>query len=395
VCIFRPAGVHLLREGYKRCLPHGPVMRFESRTSIEIRSSVKARQAHEQLDMRWPKMLMAIGFTAGLIVSPVNAASAVSDAGPQPGAEASLGSRVESATPAPLFASPTRMDRIGRILVPVTVNGHGPFRMLVDTGAAQSTLSPHMVQELRLEPHPTQMVRVNGITGTADLPAVSVERMQCGEFVVEHAQMPVILAPIMADADGILGIAGLQSERLVVDFQHDRVSLEKGRAVLTDFYRVPAKRLHGGLFSVPVRIGGVKATAIIDTGSERTLGNVALRNALNAKRPDLVPHQTDVYGATTDVSTGEMLLTPSIMMGPVVLANVTVVYGDFHIFEVWELEDRPAIIIGMDVLGTSRAFAIDFARSEVYFKGFHQGPLEINHGLTSRGRFGDPAVAAN
>jgi predicted aspartyl protease len=295
-----------------------------------------------------------------------------------------LGSRLEPPpAPATLFASPTRMDRIGRILVPVSINGRGPFRMLVDTGAAQSTLSPALARELGLEAGQTKMIRVNGITGTADLPAVVIDRLQCGEFVVENVQVPVVLAPIMADADGILGLAGLQRERLVVDFQRDRVSLEKSRAVLTDFYKVSAKRLSGGLFSVPVRIGGVKATAIIDTGSQRTLGNVALRDALNAKHPDLVSHLTDVYGATTEVSTGEMLLTPSISMGEVTMANVTVVYGDFHIFEVWELQAQPAIIIGMDVLGTSRAFVIDFARSEVYFKGFHQGPREINHGLTS------------
>src|SRR4051794_24400118 len=239
------------------------------------------------------------------------------------------------------------------------------------------------------------MIRVNEITGTADLPAVSVDRMQCGEFVVENVQVPVVLAPIMADADGILGIAGLQRERLVVDFQRDRVSLEKSRAVLTDFYRVSAKRLSGGLFSIPVRIGGVRATAVIDTGSQRTLGNVALRDALNAKHPDLVSHLIDVYGATTEVSSGEMLLTPAISMGEITMANVTVVYGDFHIFEVWAMQAQPAIIIGMDVLGTSRAFVIDFARSEVYFKGFHEGPREINHGLTSDALVPAAVFAAN
>jgi len=311
----------------------------------------------------------------------------------QPGLGSRLAAPPETAT---LFASPTRMDRIGRILVPVSINGRGPFRMLVDTGAAQSTLSPALAHELGLDSGQSpKMIRVNGITGTADLPSVSIGRLQCGEFVIENVQVPVVLAPIMADADGILGLAGLQRERLVVDFQRDRVSLEKSRAVLNDYYRVSAKRLSGGLFSVPVRIGGVKATAIIDTGSQRTLGNVALRDALNAKHPDLVSHLTDVYGATTEVSSGEMLLTPAISMGEVTMANVTVVYGDFHIFEVWDMQTQPAIIIGMDVLGTSRAFVIDFARSEVYFKGFHEGPREITHGLTSTALATGEVFAAN
>ncbi|MFL6618280.1 MAG: hypothetical protein ACJ8MH_06740, partial [Povalibacter sp.] len=33
-----------------------------------------------------------------------------------------------------LFAAPTRADRIGRIMAPVTINGRGPFRLIVDTG---------------------------------------------------------------------------------------------------------------------------------------------------------------------------------------------------------------------------------------------------------------------
>jgi len=344
--------------------------------------------------MRWSQTLVAAAcVVVSCTLAHVESAAALVDSVPEASA---LGSRVEPPIEAEtLFASPTRMDRIGRIVVPVSINGRGPFRMLVDTGAAQSTLSPELARELGLVSGQTQLIRVNGITGTADLPAVAVERLQCGEFVLQNVQLPVVLAPIMADADGILGLAGLRNERLVVDFQRDRVSLEKSRAVLTDFFRVSAKRLSGGLFSVPVRIGGVKATAIIDTGSQRTLGNLALRDALNAKHPDLVSHQTDVYGATTDVSSGEMLLTPSISMGDVTMANVTVVYGDFHIFEVWELQARPAIIVGMDVLGTSRAFVIDFARSEVYFKGFNQGPLEIRHGLTSTRLAPGAALAAN
>jgi hypothetical protein len=45
------------------------------------------------------------------------------------------------------------------------------------------------------------------------------------------------------------------------------------------------------------------------------------------------------------------------------------VYGDFHIFKVWDMQDKPAMIIGMDILGTVDALTIDFQRQEVYFAG--------------------------
>src|SRR5688572_17412347 len=49
-----------------------------------------------------------------------------------------------STTAEPLFASPTRIDRIGRIVAPVYINGQGPFRLVVDTGASHSTVSPQL-----------------------------------------------------------------------------------------------------------------------------------------------------------------------------------------------------------------------------------------------------------
>lgn len=37
-----------------------------------------------------------------------------------------------SSEPEPLYASPTRLDRIGRVVAPVMINGRGPFRLVVD-----------------------------------------------------------------------------------------------------------------------------------------------------------------------------------------------------------------------------------------------------------------------
>jgi predicted aspartyl protease len=313
-----------------------------------------------------------------LAAVPLQVSAAPADVASGSGPEAGLDPLLDPE----LFASPTRADHIGRILVPVLINGRGPFRMVVDTGASQSTISPRAAGLLGLTSVNQPSVRVNGITGTAELPSVAVDRLQCGDFVLEHVMLPVVWAPVMSNADGILGVGGLTKHRLLVDFQHNRVSLAGTRSALPDFLRVPAKRLDGGLFTVAARIGGVKVTAIIDTGSQRTLGNLALRDALLANhRHDAKPEMTTVYGATTDVSTGEMALAPPISLGTVTIDSVTVVYGDFHIFEVWNLATSPAVIIGMDVLGTVRALAIDFARSELYFKSIENGP-NVSHGMS-------------
>jgi predicted aspartyl protease len=277
--------------------------------------------------------------------------------------------------PAPdvtVFASPTRLDQIGRVLAPVMVNGQGPFRFIVDTGASQSTISPRLAQTLGVDQTAERPMRVNGITGTADVPSVTIHRLQAGDLIIEEARIPVIWAPLMADADGILGVAGLKNEYLLVDFRNNRVKISRSRASATPmgFSRVDGKRLGDGLLTVVAHIGGVRVQAVIDTGSERTIGNTALRDALNGwRRGASLREVTRVYGATTEVAAGEMEIAPTIDLGTVRIANVTIVYGNFHIFEVWGLQSTPALIIGMDVLGTVRALGIDFQRGEIYFDG--------------------------
>jgi len=278
-----------------------------------------------------------------------------------------------------LFASPTRFDHAGRIVAPVMIDGKGPFRFIIDTGASSSTISPQLAATLGLTPtaltatgqmtSQTTMI-VNGITGTQAVPAVSIGRLEAGDLVLQQMQLPVIWAPLMAGADGILGIAGFRQESLFVDFRRNRVVISRSMraANRVGFDKVPATVLEGGLMAVKGRVGGIAVTAIIDTGSERSLGNAALQSALYAKRDSGNAEMTAVYGATPDIASGQIRLVPTITLGPVNLANVTVVFGDFHIFQVWDLLQHPAVIIGMDVLGTVDSLGIDYRRSEIYFE---------------------------
>jgi hypothetical protein len=51
-----------------------------------------------------------------------------------------------------------------------------------------------------------------------------------------------------------------------------------------------------------------------------------------------------------------------------------VTFGDFHVFKVWSLLDEPALVIGMDVLGTLSEFSIDYPRREFQLKVDHRLP---------------------
>jgi predicted aspartyl protease len=274
--------------------------------------------------------------------------------------------------PGPMFATPTKLDRIGRIVAPVMINGKGPFRMVVDTGASRTTVSPELVKLLGLETEPGKTILLNGVTGAAEVPVVVLERLQAGDFVIESADTPIVRAPIMAGADGILGVAGFTTERIIVDFKRDRIEISRSRPrerFGMQLTTVPAKRVTGGLLAIDAQVGIVRTKIIIDTGGERTLGNLALRDALlkrkRKKALDSDILKTSIYGATMDERQGEVGYAPTIKIGDMSLTDVSVVYGDFHVFKVWGLEERPTLLLGMDVLGVLDQLVIDYRRQEL------------------------------
>ena len=295
--------------------------------------------------------------------SPAAALDTVLPAAVEPESIAPLGSD------ALLFASPTTRDHIGRVVVPVMVNGRGPFRFIVDTGANHSTISPGLARELGLTPAEAPSIILDGITGSAQVSFVRIDRLQAGELTMESTAVPVVWAPVMAGAEGILGAAGITEKSLVIDFQRNRVTISHGvdAALRANSMKIHAVRLAGGLMTLETRIGGVPVRAVIDTGAERTLGNLALRNALRARRTHgVLATMTSVYGATEDVERGEIQIVPPIVIDSLRITDVAMVFGEFHIFKVWGMQDQRAMIIGMDVLGTVASLSIDFKNQDVY-----------------------------
>lgn len=281
-----------------------------------------------------------------------------------------------------LLACPTTRDYVGRVVAQVMIDGKGPFRFIIDTGANQSTIAPRLAAVLGLIPSTRRPIRVAGVTGTAIVPSVSIESLRAGALDITDTRFPVIWSPIMAGADGILGAAGLDEDTLIVDFRHNTVQIRRAsRSGLREGYaRLDATRLQGGLLSVPGEVGDVRVTAIIDTGSPQTLGNMALYRILySSARARGKGVSTSVYGATRQVRLGEVHLTPTIDLGSIRIGKPLLVFGDFPIFATWGLTRHPAIILGMDVLGTVRAFSIDFryaelnlAAPQVYYADAHE-----------------------
>ena len=77
---------------------------------------------------------------------------------------------------------------------------------------------------------------------------------------------------------------------------------------------------------------------------------------------------TVVIGITEDIQTAALVRIPSITAGQMIVRNAPVRFTDLHIFDHWKLTSQPALLIGMDVLGTLDTLVIDYSRSELQLR---------------------------
>ena len=266
--------------------------------------------------------------------------------------------------PEPRFVAPTRRDRIGRIWVPVLINGRGPFRLVLDTGASDSAITEPVALALGLEPDPSHTVLVRGVAGSAVVPTVRVDFLTVGDLEVTSVKLPIV-ADALGGAEGVLGTGGFSDKRIDIDFLHDRVSIARSheqRAPL-GFVTLPLERAGPGLLMVRGTVDQVKVHVVIDTGAERSIGNEALRRALVSRHAQGTPDK--IYDVTTHVQGGEMFESPPIMLGKIEIRGARITYGEVRIFEHWHLTHEPALLVGMDALGLLEVLVIDYRRREL------------------------------
>lgn len=266
--------------------------------------------------------------------------------------------------PEPRFVAPTRRDKIGRIWAPVMINGRGPFRLVLDTGANRSAVNAQVAEAIGIAPDPTQPVLLRGVTGIVAVPTIRVDAFSVGDVIVTPAILPIVV-DALGGADGVLGTEGFSDKRVYIDFRHDLITVTHSRATRAppDFISVPLERSGAGLLTVSVHVGGVRVHAIIDTGGEATIGNDALRQSVMRRRANGTRSAvTDVTNATQDA---ESFPSPLIELGSLQVQGARITYGDMRIFEHWHLTKEPVLLIGMDVLGLLDVFIIDYRRHEL------------------------------
>jgi predicted aspartyl protease len=291
---------------------------------------------------------------------------AVSLSGPTTGSL--LPDVVDADQSAPLYAIPTLRDQVGRIVAAVMINGRGPFRFMLDTGSNRTVLAQSMLAKLSLAADPDASISVVGVAGSQIAASVHIDSLDAGAMHFRDVDLALLSGPVLYGLDGILGMEGFDGLKVSADFVRNLVSISKsrGRPAAERYAAIPVQFLSDRLLMIDALVGPLHVKAIIDTGSQQTLANAALLAALSGGRRDVPPTSPAiVIDATQSRQAGLTGRVAAIRLGETTIQNLDVTFGDFQIFRSWGLENEPALLIGMDALGTLADLDIDYQRKEV------------------------------
>ncbi len=254
-----------------------------------------------------------------------------------------------------------------RMTVAVQVDGRGPFRFVVDSGADTSAIGVRAARALKLAAGTPVML--HGITASSIVDRVLVSELILGQTTFHDMELPV-LKDVDLGAEGLLGIDALVEQRLMMDFEKRVITVEDAHrpaARLDGDIVVTARRHHGQLILTQASVNGGAIDAVIDTGSEITIGNVALRNRLVRHGDKKLP-TIEVLGVTGVAVQIQLARIAELKIGPIVLRDVPIAFADVPPFAVFGLDDHPAMLLGTDLMENFRRISLDFRARKVRFQ---------------------------
>lgn len=254
-------------------------------------------------------------------------------------------------------------ERHSRLTLPVMVESTGPFAFMIDTGS-QATAITHEIRTAAALPPAGRAILV-GMASRREVELASVGRIEFGSNSYTNFAAPV-LAREHVGADGIIGLDALQDFRVLIDFRQQTIAVEDASAKEKRGgfeIVVRARSKLGQLLITDALVEGVRATVIIDTGAQSSLGNMALREKIRAKRAQEVI-TTDVNGV--DI-VGQLALVRSLSIEGLSLNDVALTFADTPAFAALGLQDKPVLSIGMQHLSLFDRVAIDFGQQRILF----------------------------
>jgi len=270
-----------------------------------------------------------------------------------------------------------------RVGAAVFVNNRGPFTFVIDTGAGSTSIADRLADQLALPQ--LQPVMVHGITEARVTRSVAVDRLQLGGLGFRDLTCPVFSRDQLG-ADGLIGLDVLGRFKLQFDVTRRAASLTiRGVAIVMGGDLQTGSRIRrnglravigpfGQMMLTQVTVDGQPTVAFIDSGAQYSIGNLTLQRAVAARRRDggRLSRPVPIFGVTGQSLSADLAQVDDLRLGATRLGPTPLLFADLHCFDTLGLGERPALLIGADLLGRFREVTLDFPADTVTFSGLRR-----------------------
>ena len=192
-------------------------------------------------------------------------------------------------------------------IIEVRVNGQGPFRFGIETGANFIIVTPALAGRLGL-------ARTGG---PDDTPSYRLERIEIGAARFED--MPVSAFPFaQSSIDGVLGLPFYRDVLLTIDYPARAVTFERGNLPDADGASILPLTRVGDFWGVPIGLGKTTANGVIDT---RSSGGFGLTPSAAASLP--FDGELAVVGRARGAAIAETVVKAGRLKGDITLGRYT------------------------------------------------------------------------
>jgi len=255
-----------------------------------------------------------------------------------------------------------RTEENQRMTVPVKVSGKGPWQFIVDTGANRTSISSNLAASLGLEAGGA--TQIHTVTGIKTVETARIPDLQLSDNNIHDLRAP-LLDSVNIGADGMLGVDSLQSQQVVFDFTKNTMSIVPAiRKVVTEnngAIVVYGRLLNGRLIVTHADADGNDITVVLDTGSEVCVGNDAMRERMQKRGQLTDAGYVELQSVTGEKLPGQYTFVKKLTFGGVDLNGLAVVFANARTFHDLGLDDRPALLLGMNAMRAFKKVSIDFA----------------------------------
>jgi predicted aspartyl protease len=280
---------------------------------------------------------------------------------------------VEAAAPTETIATPLILpfdiDVSQRMAVPVMIGAQGPYSFLVDTGAERTVISRELANRLSLVEG--ERLRLATISGPMSAPSYRVAALAMTDLTLAPFEAPALYGNHIGAA-GLLGVDMLQGRRVLIDFRKEEMRIGPSRRNLRPLIRdddaivVTARNLAGRLILSDARVDGKRVDVIVDTGAQTSIGNLAMMRLVRQRGQNRFPFVTsELTGVNGETISAEKTVLRRVEIEGIDVNDLTISFADSHAFRALGLNDRPAMLLGMDGLRLFDRIEIDYANKRI------------------------------